>query len=266
MKGEREMNGLTIIKQNGGKYIDSRNVAEAIGKEHRHLLRDIRGYVKIIDNSNAPNFGRVDFFLENTYTDAKGETRPCYLVSKMGCEMIANKLTGEKGVLFTAAYVSRFNEMEVREKLEQVAQYHPRLGEFNAAARLIIPVLRDAGATPMNIIEFLRRVYEPLGIIVNTDGLKCAVRTWSATDIARGLGAFSVNGKPHFLAISAVVNMLGVDNSHKTLIPIQNGLYTGIYTRYDGVAAALVKDWFEKHRYPTEITFGNRVFKLRYSN
>lgn len=30
----------------------------------------------------------------------------------MGCEFLANKFTGEKGVLFTAKYIKRFHEME----------------------------------------------------------------------------------------------------------------------------------------------------------
>jgi hypothetical protein len=28
----------------------------------------------------------------------------------MGCELLANKLTGEKGILFTAKYVKRFKD------------------------------------------------------------------------------------------------------------------------------------------------------------
>src|SRR5690606_23636378 len=31
---------------------------------------------------------------------------------RKGCDMVANKMTGEKGVLFTAAYVTKFEEME----------------------------------------------------------------------------------------------------------------------------------------------------------
>ena len=42
----------------------------------------------------------------------KGETRKCYECTKMGCELLANKMTGEKGILFTARYVKKFNEME----------------------------------------------------------------------------------------------------------------------------------------------------------
>ncbi|MHB9924604.1 hypothetical protein CF091_14060 [Clostridium botulinum] len=36
----------------------------------------------------------------------------------MGCEMVANKLTGSKGVIFTAKYVEKFNEMEKHIKQE----------------------------------------------------------------------------------------------------------------------------------------------------
>ena len=105
------MNELSIIHKNGVDVIDSRSVAEAIGKDHRHLIRDIRNYAEVIENSNETNFGLVDFFIPSTYTDSKGEERPCYLLTKKGCDMVANKMTGEKGVLFTAAYVTAFEKM-----------------------------------------------------------------------------------------------------------------------------------------------------------
>ena len=179
--------------------------------------------------------------------------------------MVANKLIGEKGVLFTAAYVSRFNEMEVREKLGQTTLYQPRLGEFNAAARLIITAMRETGATPKHVIEFIRCLYEPLGITVPADGLDGAVRTWSASDIAKMLGVYSVNGKPHNLAISAVVHLLDIDNNHRAIVPFQNGMFKGVCVRYDDVSAALIKDWFEENGYPLEIACGNRVFRLHYT-
>ena len=53
-----------------------------------------------------------DFFIESTYKDGNNQERPNYLLTKQGCEMVSNKLTGAKGVQFTAKYVSRFNEME----------------------------------------------------------------------------------------------------------------------------------------------------------
>ena len=53
-----------------------------------------------------------DFFTESSYADANNQKRPCYLVTKKGCEFIAHKLTGVKGTEFTAKYINRFHEME----------------------------------------------------------------------------------------------------------------------------------------------------------
>lgn len=103
------MSGLAVINQNGQKTIDSREVAEMIGMRHGDLLEKISGYLPYLTNGN---FRSSDFFIESAYRDAKGEDRPCYLLTRKGCDMIANKLTGEKGVLFTAAYINKFHEME----------------------------------------------------------------------------------------------------------------------------------------------------------
>lgn len=101
---------LKVIETNGQYLIDSRDVAEYIDKRHDHLLRDIKKYIDVI--STNPNLGALDFFVPSSYQDNKGQVRPHYLLTKKGCEMVANKMTGEKGVLFTAEYVTRFNEME----------------------------------------------------------------------------------------------------------------------------------------------------------
>jgi Rha family phage regulatory protein len=128
-KGER-MNELTIINQNGQLLVDSRDVADMVGKNHAHLLRDIKGYIDILTNPNLDsldstngNFRSLDFYIPEKYIDSKGETRPCYLITRKGCDMVANKLTGEKGVLFTAAYVTRFEKMEKALILQHTDSY-----------------------------------------------------------------------------------------------------------------------------------------------
>ena len=111
------MNALSVIERNGLFVVDSREVAEMVGKEHNHLLRDIKGYSDILNQSN---FGLVDFFILTSYMDSKGEKRLCYLLTRKGCDMVANKMTGEKGVLFTAAYVTKFEEMENKLKPQSI--------------------------------------------------------------------------------------------------------------------------------------------------
>ena len=91
------------------KYLDSREVAEMVGKEHKNLMRDVRSYVEELGQLKIEP---SDFFKENTYQNSQNKTMPCYLVTKKGCEFIVHKLTGVKGTEFTAKYINRFHEME----------------------------------------------------------------------------------------------------------------------------------------------------------
>lgn len=107
------MSNLQLVTNREIKTIDSRDVAAMVGKQHSHLLRDIDGYVKDLQN---PKLDSNEFFIPNTYHAAGGKRPyPNYLVTRKGCDMIANKLTGTKGVQFTAAYVNKFHEMEAAE-------------------------------------------------------------------------------------------------------------------------------------------------------
>jgi Rha family phage regulatory protein len=91
------------------KTITSVEVAEMVGKDHSNLLKDIRRY---IDQSAEVKIDLGEFFTEHMYTDANKQFRPCYLVTKKGCEFIAHKMTGVKGTEFTAKYINRFHDME----------------------------------------------------------------------------------------------------------------------------------------------------------
>ncbi|MEA5058047.1 MAG: ORF6C domain-containing protein [Anaerotignum propionicum] len=104
------MSNLQVLESKATtNTLDSREVAEMVGKGHNELLKDVRRYIGQFNEGNLPH---VDFFQENTYPDAKGEERPCFMVTRKGCEFIANKLTGVKGTEFTARYINRFHAME----------------------------------------------------------------------------------------------------------------------------------------------------------
>jgi Rha family phage regulatory protein len=91
------------------KTITSVEVAEMVSKDHNKLLRDIREYIEQLAQSNI---GHGNFFSESTYIDSNNQERPCYLVSKKGCEFIAHKIRGIKGSKFTAQYIDKFHDME----------------------------------------------------------------------------------------------------------------------------------------------------------
>lgn len=68
-------------------------MAKMVEKEHYNLLRDINGYIDIL--SGSPNLGYENFFIESSFEN-RGKQYPCYLLTKKGCDMVANKMTGEK--------------------------------------------------------------------------------------------------------------------------------------------------------------------------
>jgi Rha family phage regulatory protein len=114
--------GMVNMK-NLEQTLDSREVAKMIEKEHAKLLRDIKRYIKQLIEANI---GFSDFFEESTYKDSTGRTLPCYMITRKGCEFIANKLTGTKGTEFTARYINRFHEMEdeiTSEQIQNQAEY-----------------------------------------------------------------------------------------------------------------------------------------------
>lgn len=96
--------------------LTSNEVAEMIGTTNGELMKTIRTYINYLAEGKIPS---GDFFIESLYKDSNNQERPNYLLTKQGCEMVSNKLTGKKGVQFTAKYVSRFNQMEEHIKEKQ---------------------------------------------------------------------------------------------------------------------------------------------------
>lgn len=102
------------------QLLDSKEIAEMLEIEHWQLLRKlngrtgsngkhIKGYVEILGDNQVVV---TDFFRESTYKTEQNKEMPCYQVTRKGCEFLANKFTGEKGVIFTARYINRFHEMQ----------------------------------------------------------------------------------------------------------------------------------------------------------
>jgi phage regulator Rha-like protein len=127
--------------------LNSRQVALMVGKRHDNLIRDIETYIKQMKEANKITTSKLrtsdiktlnskmssvnqdssnmscrinskEYFIKSGYLGENGEKRPCYKITKMGCDFIAHKMTGVKGTAFTALYIKKFYEMEDKLKLE----------------------------------------------------------------------------------------------------------------------------------------------------
>ena len=86
--------------------MSSLDIAELCGKQHRHVMRDIRNMEPAWEKVNGSKFGLIE------YTDLRGRLKPCYTLTKTECLYIATKYDDE----MRAKLVLRWEELE-RERL-----------------------------------------------------------------------------------------------------------------------------------------------------
>lgn len=110
---------IRYVGESNQRVIDSRDIAKMIGKSHAHLMRDIHDYIS--DMEHNPKLDSAQFFIKSSYIDPNKRERPCYLLTKKCCEFVAHKMTGRKGTIFTATYVSLFNEYEAEHNGKLIA-------------------------------------------------------------------------------------------------------------------------------------------------
>ncbi|GCY64681.1 hypothetical protein HmCmsJML095_00990 [Escherichia coli] len=94
-----------VTIENGRAVTTSVAVAEFFRKMHKDVLRKIET-LECSEDFNERNFTPV------TYTDAKGEKRPMYQITKNGFVFLVMGFTGKKAAAFKEAYIAEFDRME----------------------------------------------------------------------------------------------------------------------------------------------------------
>lgn len=151
------MYNLTVFERNGQLFTDSRTIAKAVEKEHYDLIKSIRQY---IDHLTEGEFSVSDYFIESSYQDSTGRTLPCYQCTKIGCDMIANKLQGKKGVWFTASYMESFERM--KDFIEKGLRHNKQVSfkEQVECIEVVANILRANDASKISMIGQLYKSYD----------------------------------------------------------------------------------------------------------
>lgn len=113
------MTELVFKGQDNQVVTTSLKVAEVFGKEHQHVLRDIRVLME-----GVSKIGDTPMFEETTYThEQNGQEYPMFVMNRDGFTLLAIGFTGKKALQFKMEYIKAFNEME--ELLKKQAQPKP---------------------------------------------------------------------------------------------------------------------------------------------
>jgi len=157
--------------------ITTLEIADMMEVSHADILKklegrkDRKGYIQIISEGQM---SVADYFVKSVYIDVQGKERPCYEVTKLGCDFLANKFTGEKGVLFTARYVKRFHEMENQAKQVPVTDNPGKVANLiNVLARR----MDNQGSEPYKSAEMAQLICTQYGIQLPADFVKVPEHT-----------------------------------------------------------------------------------------
>ena len=237
--------------------LDSREVAEMVGKEHKNLMRDVRSYVEELGQLKIEP---SDFFKESTYQNSQNKTMPCYDITKKGCEFIAHKLTGIKGTEFTARYINRFHDMEetIREGIPQKKLDKPKkekLPSVNMMVKNIREALHDAGVDSKYIAVEVVRIYSDSGYPVNVPLVSDVPKLWDCTSIAKELGIYSESGRPHDKAVSAIIQKLDLFADEIVRTAYSRNGHDGVTVQYKNSVLEKAREWMEENNYPLLIEF-----------
>ena len=122
------MTDIILSTQNGEPVASSRQIAESFGKDHNHVMRDI----KALEEGVSKN-GQTPMFYKTEYThEQNGQTYPMYLMNRDGFTLLAMGFTGKAALEWKLKYIAAFNAME-----KQLAQ-RPQLSRAELMAQALI--------------------------------------------------------------------------------------------------------------------------------
>lgn len=98
---------IKIVGKEEVTVVTSLDVAETFGKEHYHVIEDIR---EIASKISTPEFSGL--FYETEYKASNGKKNPMYYMNRDGFTLLVMGYTGEKAMQFKMAYIKQFNAME----------------------------------------------------------------------------------------------------------------------------------------------------------
>ncbi|MHB2169950.1 Rha family transcriptional regulator [Alsobacter sp. R-9] len=144
---------LRIRTHEGVPVVNSRDVAEKFGKEHKNVLRDIEAI-----RSTRSNLSALNWFIETTYVDPKGETRRAFDITRQGFMLLVMGWTGPKAMDIKVLYIETFEAMEAALKSGAVEDHRLVLAVREAMREVVAPLTVRFAAQDDQIGRIEKRV------------------------------------------------------------------------------------------------------------
>lgn len=146
-----ETTDLVYRSESNEVVTDSRIVAEVFGRQHCHVLRDIRSL------SCSKDFHRLNFELMvemRQLPQGGAQKTEHYTMTKDGFTFLVMGYTGAKAAQFKEAYINAFNQMEGR--LKETARIESRVERLEDTIRSMETTMRYMESTMRHMESIVR--------------------------------------------------------------------------------------------------------------
>ena len=137
--------------------MSSLEIAKLTGKDHAHVMRDIRNMESAWEKISQSKFGLA------SYKDAQGKDRPCYQLTKTECLYVATKYNDEA----RAKLVIRWEELEKKARAGMIS-----LPNFEDPAEAAMAWAKEYKEKKVLAIENKRLEEENIQLAVENQELK----------------------------------------------------------------------------------------------
>lgn len=137
--------------------MSSLEIARLTGKDHAHIMRDIRNMEPAWEKISQSKFGLA------SYSDAQGKQRPCYELTKTECLYVATKFNDEA----RAKLVLRWEELERKERANMIT-----LPDFTDPAEAAIAWAKQYNDKKVLMLENKQLEEENIQLVLENQELK----------------------------------------------------------------------------------------------
>lgn len=101
------MSDCNLVVKDGVPMVTSKQLADAFGKTHRNVMRDIHNTLRHVSDDF-----RVLNFEQSEYKSLQNKTLPCISMTRDGFSLIAMGFSGKDAIQWKEKYINAFNAME----------------------------------------------------------------------------------------------------------------------------------------------------------
>lgn len=159
--------------------MSSLEIAELTGKQHAHVMRDIRSLLE--HGVSESNFGL------GSYSDANGQNRPCYNLTKKGCLILASGYDAK----LRERIIDRWEQLETEKK--QVLATLPDFSNPAEAARAWADQYEKAQTLALENKQQAEKIQSDKPKVIFADAVSTSQRSCLVAELAKIIQQNGVN-------------------------------------------------------------------------